>query len=342
MQATQRGKDLIFVQIASYRDPELKATVADLLQTCSNPDRLRIGVCWQHTDADTWDDFGAIYKTDPRFRILDVPIHLSKGVCWARNLVQQEYDGETYTLQLDSHHRFVPNWDLILEDMYLGLQQSGFPKPLISVYLPSYEPDNDPASRSYEFWQTSICGFSEEGIVTFKPTRIPDGVPLNKPIPARFYSGHFAFTTGKFCEEVQHDPRYYFLGEEINITVRAFTNGYDLFHPNCVIAWHEYTRKNRTKQWDDDKEWWQKDLMAKKRNKTLFGINGELPAYILPQYRLGSTRSLQHYEQYAGIYFKERMITEQARNQIPPTLYHLFMPRTTWEEQLMPFVPEEK
>ncbi len=83
---------------------------------------------------------------------------------------------------------------------------------------------------------------------------------MTEPIPARFYSAHFAFTVGQFCKEVPHDPEYYFHGEEISIAVRAYTWGYDLFHPHKVIAWHEYTRKGRTKQWDDDKEWWEKNI----------------------------------------------------------------------------------
>ena len=78
---------------------------------------------------------------------------------------------------------------------------------------------------------------------------------VNEPVKARFYSAHFAFTLGIFCKEVQHDPLFYFHGEEITIGVRAFTWGYNLFHPHKVLAWHEYTRQGRTKHWDDDKNW---------------------------------------------------------------------------------------
>lgn len=337
----QKGNGLIFVQIAAYRDPELKPTVQDLLNNCSNSERLRIGVCWQHDPSDEWDDFGIVYKNDPRFRILDVHIAQSRGACWARNLIQQEYAGEEYTLQLDSHHRFVKDWDLHLETMYLRLKFSGVPKPLLTAYLPAFDPQNDPASRSYEFWQMSIYGFSEEGIVTFKPARIPDGVPLDKPIPARFYSAHFTFTTGKFCEEVQHDPRYYFLGEEINIAVRAFTKGYDLFHPNAVIAWHEYSRKGRTKQWDDDKEWYLKDQVAKERNKALFGLHSDNPPYLQAAYRLGTIRTLADYEQYAGIHFLNKTIAQRTVKEIPPTLFDLFITREEWEQALVPFVKQD-
>ncbi len=35
------------------------------------------------------------------------------------------------------------------------------------------------------------------------------------------------------------------------MTVRAFTHGYDLFHPCETIVWHDYVRKDAVKHWDD-------------------------------------------------------------------------------------------
>ena len=50
------------------------------------------------------------------------------------------------------------------------------------------------------------------------------------------------FADGKFCKEVLYDPHYLFHGEEINLTVRAFTHGYDLFHPHKPVVYHEYSQ----------------------------------------------------------------------------------------------------
>ena len=35
----------------------------------------------------------------------------AKNVYDARNKIQRYYDSETYQLQLDSHHQFLPDWD---------------------------------------------------------------------------------------------------------------------------------------------------------------------------------------------------------------------------------------
>jgi hypothetical protein len=98
----QKGKkteNLIFVQIAAYRDPELLNTLRDMLTNAAYPENLRIGIAWQHSDADSWDKLEE-FKNDERFRILDINYKDSKGVCWARNAVQQLYNKEKYTYLL--------------------------------------------------------------------------------------------------------------------------------------------------------------------------------------------------------------------------------------------------
>ena len=99
----------IFIQIASYRDPQLTPTLKNCIENAKYPKNLVFSIAWQHSKDDEWDNLDE-YKNDPRFKIIDIDYKLSKGACWARNMLQQQYDGEKYTLQLDSHHRFTPNW----------------------------------------------------------------------------------------------------------------------------------------------------------------------------------------------------------------------------------------
>ena len=100
----------IFVQIASFRDPQLNPTLQDMISKAKHPENLRIGICNQYNPEDDFniDEF----RSDDRFRIVDVLDTESKGVCWARHQVQQLYQNETYTLQIDSHMRFEENWHL--------------------------------------------------------------------------------------------------------------------------------------------------------------------------------------------------------------------------------------
>ena len=65
------SKNTIFVQIASYRDPQLIPTIEDILDKADNPKNLSIGIAWQHSDEDTWDNLDK-YKKDKRFKIIDI------------------------------------------------------------------------------------------------------------------------------------------------------------------------------------------------------------------------------------------------------------------------------
>lgn len=313
----------IFIQIASYRDPELEKTIKSAIENAKKPNNLIFAIARQfHTD----DNFDTLeeYRKDKRFRILDIPHSESKGACWARNQIQQLYKGEEYTLQIDSHMRFEKNWDDEMIKMIKQLQKKGYKKPLLTSYVSSFNPDNDPQERVPEPWRMVFDRFIPEGAVFFLPETIPNWQKLKEPVPARFYSAHFCFTLGEFSKEVQHDPEYYFHGEEISIAARAYTHGYDLFHPHKTLIWHEYTRKGRTKQWDDDKDWGSKNNRAHQKNRRLFSMDGEVyNSEEFGPYGFGTERSLKDYEKYSGLLFEKRAIQQYTIDkEYPPNPYY--------------------
>ena len=320
----------IFVQIAAYRDPQLEPTIKNMLENAKRPKNLRIGICRQYNPDDQFDLLEE-YRKDKRFRILDVLYSDSRGVCWARNQVQQLYEGEEYTLQIDSHMRFEKDWDDTLIKMIKQLQKKGFEKPLLTGYVSSFDPDNDPSGRVQEPWRMAFDRFIPEGAVFFLPETIPGWQEMKEPVPARFYSAHFAFTLGKFSEEVQHDPEFYFHGEEISIAVRAYTHGYDLFHPHRVVICHEYTRKGRTKQWDDDKDWVNKNNLSHQKNRQLFGMDGEEVTMDFSKYGFGTERTLRDYEIYSGLLFSKRAVQQYTLDKNYPPNPYIFQT----EEELM-------
>jgi hypothetical protein len=304
----------IYISIASYRDPQLLPTLRDCIKNADHPENLVFGIAWQHAEEDTWDNLDE-FKNDPRFRIIDIIHSDSKGACWARNQCHLHYGGEEYYLQLDSHHRFIEGWDTECIKMVKQLQKKGHKKPLLTAYIPSFNPDNDPAERNQEPWWMTFDRFIPEGAIFFLPAAIPNWKKLKSPIPSRFLSAHFIFTLGQWCTEVPYDPEYYFHGEEISLAVRSYTWGYDLFHPHKVVAWHEYTRKGRTKHWDDDKGWGDKNNHAHKRNRALFAVDTECRCGIeFGPYDFGTERTLQQYETFSGIRFRDRAIQQYTRD----------------------------
>jgi hypothetical protein len=150
----------------------------------------------------------------------------------------------------------------------------------------------------------------EDGPLFCVPATVSNFDKIKKPIPAKFYSAHFSFTDGNFCKLIPHDPSYYFYGEETNITVRAFTHGYDLYHPNKVIGWHQYNRKYRPTHWNDNPNSWKKiDTKSNKKHRALFNMDAENKV-LTDTSVFGTVRSIKDYELYAGIRFSDRYINE--------------------------------
>lgn len=292
-------EETIYVQIASYRDLELKPTIKDLMEKAARPDKLVIGVCWQHDDNENMDE----YIGNKQFKIININWKFSTGVGLARSELQKLYNGETYTLQLDSHHRFIKNWDTELIAMLKELQADGYPKPMITTYAGVYDPNDPKIFLDNRPFTMETNGFNNlDKILLFYPEPIDNYAILKKPVKARFISGHFYFTLGQHCSECKYDPNIYFHGEEISLSVRSYTHGYDLFHPHKLVLWHNYIRNNRTKHWDDHSDvWLKRDTISKILvNDLLSGKNYE--------YGLGNVRSINDYEKYAGIDFNEKKI----------------------------------
>ena len=312
----------IFVQIASFRDSQLLPTLRDMIDKATEPENLKICICHQHHEDDEWDNLDE-YKDDDRFIIIDVDAKDSKGVCWARNLIQQEYNGEDFTLQLDSHHRFVEGWDTLMKNQILQLQLHGHEKPLITGYMTSFHPSLPEEEWAKEPWQMRFDRFTPDGVIFFRPDGIPNWQERTMPVPARFYSAHFCFTLGTFCEEVQHDPRYYFHGEEITIGVRAYTHGYDLFHSHTLVCYHEFSRDYRPdKHWDTYSECSNHNQETYKLMRGLLGIDGESLSEeeTYGTYGLGKVRTIADWEEYAGVRFSDRGVKQPTVDgEFPPT-----------------------
>ena len=326
------SQQLIFVSIASYRDAQLVPTVEDLLAKATQPERLRIGICWQHSA----EDPPLPFQDDPRLRILDVDWRASRGACWARAEIMKRWQGEPWFLQTDSHCRFATGWDRRMIEMAAGLIQSGTSaKPILSTYAAPFTPATVPTAKERlagDPQSMAVQTFTDDGIPQLKPLGIPNWRKRTRPLHARFLSAGFLFTPGSFVEEVPYDPDLYFFGEEVSMTLRAYTNGYDLFHPHENLVWHDYVRAYATRHWEDHAEveaaapvrtqekaktqdW--KHLDTRSREKVTRQLAGELSEEDT-RFGLGHVRTLADYEAYAGISFRLRKVQDYTRRAAEP------------------------
>lgn len=311
-----QGNNRIFIQIASYRDPELLPTLRDCVANAADPSRLTFGLCWQHDETETLAEFA----DDPRFRVIDVDWRESKGACWARHALQGLYEGEEFTLALDSHHRFEPGWD---DKLIAHLAMAPSPNPVLTSYLPSYVPGE--ATRGSRAPSVLVADpATMQRVLLCRPVVRNDLPAPTRPFPARFFSAHFTFSRGHFLQHCRHDPGLYFHGEEISLAVRAFTHGYDLFHTHDPVIYHYYLRDHRPKHWTDhrfkagkDFGWNLRDEVSIRRVRRLLGTDAGGSPDDLGLFGLGRARGLQDYQAYAGVDFAAGTVTQAAINGDP-------------------------
>jgi len=316
-------KETILVHLPSYRDPELIPTIKDALDKAKYPKRIHFGICRQYHPEDGFDDLTE-FKKDKRFKIYECLYTEAKGLPWARAIINEQLlTDEDYICQLDSHHRFAQDWDVTLIEMHNGLEKKGYKKPIVAGYSPLYDPFNDPAGRSMEPWQSQFVCFYPHGTIFIRPGLLHGYKDMTEPPMARFLCGHFDFARAEWAKEIKHDPDIYFSGEEINLTVRSYTHGYDFFHPHKIVVWHSTMREERSGmlKWDDDAkrgvDWWNKQDYARKKIRCLFRTEEGID---LTGYDLGTVRTLAEYEAYAGVNFKEKRVQKHTiENGYPPT-----------------------
>lgn len=291
------------MSIAAYREPELAPTVRDCLDKAKHPDRLRFGICWQHTPDETLPEWMA----GDQFRIIDVDAGASGGANWARAQVEGLWQDETWYLQLDAHHRFSQDWDAFL---VAEIGRTGSARPILTTYGPPYSPGlEDPAGEPMSM---AFREFTPDGLAMFLPAPVPGWRERTSPRPARFASAHLLFAASSLITDVPSDPDLYFTGDEGILAVRAFTHGYDLFEPSRVVVWHQYVREGQPKHWDDHvgaaarPAWYELDEVSRAKMRRI----------VTESDGLGAVRTLADYEAYAGISFRHRVVQDYTHRNL--------------------------
>lgn len=303
----------IFIQIPSYRDFELNKTVASAIINASGLNKLSFGI----HNCVLFDGEIEIVKDSPEWvNILSTVSVAPKdiGLQQARYIANEFYDGEDYYFQIDSHMRFVKDWDTTLIDGILKYQSMGLAKPLITQYPPAYAYNDDGTETHHYVEPFYQCGiWFGENTQQFKDTLIPtqtakvisDNCGFIKSV-----SGGMIFTLGEFAQ-IKPNPKIAFWGEEPLIAARSFTHGFDLVMPFAHSVSHLYcsnqpfSKVRRHHVWEDFPEIWEKlDSESKQEYKRIFSER------VVGEGAFGTQRTLDEYEEFAGLNFKNKQVTQ--------------------------------
>lgn len=284
----------IFVQIASFNDKELVKTVNDCILKSSGQNDIYFGIHECYIDNKT------IFQNDK------VSISYSKapenlGVGMSRYLANKFYNGEDFYLQIDSHSRFVKDWDLICINN-INKHLSIGNKCILTSYPAEYKYNADSTEWFSSNLVPTMIKFKKENDELFKSSRILEqhGVPIDGSFCSESVSAAFIFGQGEISSVLQNPAIFYF-GEEILKAASLYTSGYNLMCPDQTVIFHLYgADSDRIPVWD----------IYPDEYKSLDSFSKNAVRLILSESRigpreLGSERSLEEFGRLIGLNFKD-------------------------------------
>ncbi|KAL7559540.1 hypothetical protein ACA910_011930 [Epithemia clementina (nom. ined.)] len=275
----RRDDGSIFLSLASYRDETCFTTLYNAYAKAQHPDQLFVGLVQQNChencksgvlangtvedvppDDDCYakfcaSDIGQVRCNNQKkqqVRLLDINESESLGPYAARYLTSKLWYGESWFMQIDAHMTFAQNWDALSVAM---LNKAPSTRPVLSHYPPAHTIDletrrGQPSSR--------LCGpvFSrsdlENQIIRLEGGAVWDKQHQETPLFAPFTAAGYFVSHSRMLKEVPFDPflPWIFMGEEIIMSSRLWTSGYDIFSPTQSVVGHWYVRRHKPKFWE--------------------------------------------------------------------------------------------
>jgi len=239
-------------------------------------------------------------------------------------------------MQIDSHMTFAQDWD---KESITMLKNAPSDKPVISHYPPQHTAD---LVEKAKVAAPRLCGpvFAtsdlESQIIRLEGSYNYDSVKLKYPRFAPFIAAGYLVAHSDILREVPFDPflPYIFMGEEILLSARLWTSGYDIFSPTHSLLGHHYVRNHKPKFWESVHRTFSfgvhnpLQMLVLNRVKYQLGYPESSKDMIKPktlftaidQYSMGSTRSLDNYLKIVGLDMntKEVIYTAWCETGVPP------------------------
>jgi hypothetical protein len=271
--------DKIYVSIASYKDKELADTLYSLLRHAKNPLRIFVSIFSQ-------DEF--FPKLENIFTFFGVKdfyyekVHFSeaKGVGYARLKTQEKLSLDfKYYMQVDSHTRFIQDWDDILISEYKESQDFWKTPIIFSSYPLPYTYDKNGNENISKTEGANIVEIQEvESFEKYKTNYESKKIQDSGEIHPHFCAG-FVFGLSEYILKVPYDKNIYFIGEEHTMSIRFFCEGIGIIAPRRSYVYHHYYgEKTREKHWEVDPEWGKYEKESVERVKRFF-LFEELDGY---------------------------------------------------------------
>ena len=345
------GLETIYVSVASYRDPECGPTVDSIYARAKHPERIRVAIVAQRTTGDSIctvpekpcdeDPSQALCKYKHLIDVYEMEAKLAVGPVFARHLGHRLYRGEYFAMQVDSHVRFVQDWD---EDLVEQWKSANNEMGVLTTYLSDIIGSINPVTHKAQHpGRPIMCKSDFEGRGKLKHIRHgqqPEGPPgiHGQPTLHPFWAAGFSFARGHFVVQVPYDQYLpmVFQGEEISMGLRGFTYGYDYYAMERSVCFHMYAIKENLPKRRKVKLFWENSSMYKgageKAMQRLNGIIRMLPSdepffdAEEKKYGLGKVRTTEKFYKTFGIHTDTQKVENHLCRFVGKPMMQEFMP----------------
>jgi len=311
--------DKIFISISGIDEIDVKQTVTSCLENADNPESVVFGLCvqYQQYKPDVFDDI-------KNARVVKISSEEILGVGMARTISYALNCGEKYFLLIDAHMLFEKGWDTRLINYYLAAKKIN-DKMIISGYAPSWYRNKDNNIIREDFDKKSLTlvnsDVAEQPIVGFDHN--PEIININslKLIKQKAASCHFIFTETKNIKNFLPDPEIIYNGDEATLSLRLYSQGYDILCPDETILWH--LNKTIDNFYSNEKIKWQPLFLGKQKSRSSREEYITYNAYnkvkdifsgdILGYYGAKSKNDIIEYEKFLGINFKDSFQKKETK-----------------------------
>lgn len=291
---------VIFLSIASYRDPDLINTVRSAYNNATNPANIFFSVFSQAEEHEHPD-----LSFVDQLRYQKAHWTESLGACWAREIANRDLVGD-YFLQIDSHSRFVLGWDEMLITAYQKAQEFWGNRIWFTNYPDAFElgesgeavlQANDRLYKLRAYWH------EESRMVMGAWDDVKDTEHGDEQF---FMSANCMFGETKLMAEIPYDRELYFTGEEPSLGLRAYTRGMRLISPTIKFMFTNFNRPNskRRLHWEDHHQWGQLNKKSYERLAQI--MTGDISLGI---YGIGSNYLFEQYQKVTGIDLSDKKDT---------------------------------
>mmetsp|Transcript_11101 Transcript_11101/g.23271 ORF Transcript_11101/g.23271 Transcript_11101/m.23271 type:complete len:770 (-) Transcript_11101:94-2403(-) len=271
----------IFVSLLSYGEPMCPHTVTNIFNSAANPYRVRVAVvdvtnsddtnyipCDQPPVSCDIDPNQALCQYNQNVDIYELDPEMNTGATFLRHIANRMYRGEYFAMQLGTNTKIAvaPRWD---EELINQFEATNNEMAIITTLLSDARIRSHEARSGGSFSDVAIeikenritlCHASYERdsenarrLLHLRENQVDQEPPSSKrsrPMLQPFWSSEFSFSRGHFVLNVPYDPHLCAVDqqdEELSMTLRAFTHGYDFYTPTNGMMFRLVTGSSTNK-----------------------------------------------------------------------------------------------